>query len=523
MKEKLIFALLLAGLLAAPSLAQVKEDAPVATASITLEEAIRIALKENLNLRTEATNPELMAESLRRSRAIFAPTLTAGGTISENNSPSSSAIDGANEAKYSTNQQQFSLGVSQLLVTGGTVQADVGLSRNKSSSRFSSYNPALESQLKFSLRQPLLKGFGSMATKYNISMARINQDKALLSLKNTVIGLIYQVETAYWNLVSATRSVEVTRKSLELARDLLRQNELQVKVGVSAPMDVLTAKAEVASRESELIQAESDVQTAAESLRRILNYRASEVPLASGDLPAFAPVVPDFSALLQQALENRPEVATAKIDLKGKHLDVRYYRNQLRPDLALTASYYTTGLSGDRLLVEGNVFGEDATIIGVIPGKLWDAIKDTLNQDYRNYSLGLSLKIPLSNAAARADLNSAKINLERSLLSLKNAEATVYSDVKQVVIDVEKARKSVDATRLARELADEKLVAEQKKLAVGLSTNYLVLQYQRDFSTAQIAELKALIDYNLALSRVHQVTGDSLEYYKVDLDQLASR
>ncbi len=519
MKKTLVAAVLLILWLAIPSPVSAENETPATP--ITLTEAIRLALKENLDLRTELTNPELMAESLRKSRSIFVPVLSASGTMSESNSPSSSAIEGA--AQNSTNRQMFNLGVSQRLITGGTVSAAVDLSRNKSSSRFSSFNPSLNSQLKLSLNQPLLKNLGSLPTRHAILLARINQDKALIALKSTVIGLVYQVETAYWNLVHATRSVEVTRKSLELARDLLRQNELQVKVGVSAPMDILTAKAEVASRESELIQAESNVQTTAENLRRILNFRSSDRVLAPGDAPSFASMDSDFNALLERALANRPEIASAKADLKAKDIDVRYYRNQLRPDLALTAAYYTTGLSGDQLLVEGNVFDQNAKIIGVIPGKLWDALKDSLENKYRNFSVGLSLNLPLSNTSARADLAIARIQMERSLLVLKNAEATVYSDVKQVVIDVEKARKSIDATRLARELAEEKLAAEQKKLSVGLSTNYLVLQFQRDFSTAQISELKALIDYNLATSRVHQVTGDTLEYQQVDLEQLVSR
>ena len=135
---------------------------------------------------------------------------------------------------------------------------------------------------------------------------------------------------------------------------------------------------------------------------------------------------------------------------------------------------------------------------------------------YRNYSIGLQLSIPLINTSARADLVQARLNLKQSLLLLKKTESTIYSEVKQIVMDLETNSKIVEANRISRELAEQKLVAEQKKLAVGLSTNYLVLQYQRDFSNAQIAELKSLIDYNLALSRVNKVLGTTLEKHHIE-------
>jgi outer membrane protein TolC len=208
------------------------------------------------------------------------------------------------------------------------------------------------------------------------------------------------------------------------------------------------------------------------------------------------------------------------LDLKSKNIDVRYYRNQMLPNLQLTASYYTSGLSGDQLIWDGNPLFPESTIIGVNKGGISDSLRDALKNLYRNYSIGLQLSIPLKSTSARADLAQARLNLEQSLLLLKKTESTIYSEVKQIIMDLETNAKIVEANRISRELAEQKLVAEQKKLAVGLSTNYLVLQYQRDFSNAQIAELKSLIDYNLALSRVNKVLGTTLEKHQIAFSEM---
>ncbi|MBN2347069.1 MAG: TolC family protein, partial [Candidatus Aminicenantes bacterium] len=378
--------------------------------------------------------------------------------------------------------------------------------------------PRYNSTLTFSLAQPLLKNFGLTATKRNIYIARNNKDISLFTLKQKVIDLIYAAEEAYWNLVYSHQNLEVKQKSLQLAKDLLKQNEIQVRVGVSAPMDILTAQAEVAARESEALQASSQIQTYEENLRRILNISQMPEAIVPGDNPRFIPVQADFNNFLQEALEKRPDIEQVRLDLKSKNIDVRYYRNQQLPDLQLTASYYTKGLSGTAQDVDFSLLpaGSSGDIIG---SELSDALRDVLKNLYKNYSFGLQLSLPIFNTSARADLIQARMNLEQTLLRLKKTESTIYSEVKQIIMDLETNAKIVEANRISRELAEQKLAAEQKKLSVGLSTNYQVLQYQRDYANAQIAELRSLIDYSLAMSRVNKVLGTTLEKHGIEFKE----
>jgi outer membrane protein TolC len=514
--KKLLFVCLLVLSLALMTLAQEQQ-----IKSMTLAQVIEQALKNNLDLQIEISNPEIAQAIWDKNTAIFIPTLSANFRSGSTTTPSSTVITGADIEKADSG----SLGVtlSQNLLLGGSLDVTLDNSRRSTNSRFSNINPSYNSQLTFNLTQPLLKNFGLTATKRGIYLARHSHEKSIFALKQQVIDLIYQTEEAYWNLVYSHQNMAVKEKSLQLAKDLLKQNEIQVKVGVSAPMDILTAQAEVASRESEMLQARSQIQTYEENLRRILNMSQMPEAIIPEDKPLFTPVQADLNDFLQTALEKMPDIEQVRLDLKSKNVDVRYYRNQLLPNLQLTASYYTKGLSGTPQDVDNILIADSSTGAGVIGGNLSDSLRDALKSLYKNYSFGLQLSIPLFNTSAKADLIQARLNLEQSLLLLKKTESTIYSEVKQIIMDLETNAKIVEANRISRELADQKLAAEQKKLSVGLSTNYLVLQYQRDFANAQIAELRSLIDYSLALSRVNKVLGTTLEKNNIEFNDFLAK
>jgi outer membrane protein TolC len=514
MKKALFMLILIFGL----NLLHTAEEKPIQ--NLSMEEAIVKALKNNLDLQIEMTNPEIARQMVDKSAAIFVPVFGANFNHNQRNSPSSTQLDGG--LLVSSGNSTLSFNLSQQIALGGTVSIRLDNTRSSTTSRFSTFNPYYNSTFSLTLNQPLLKGFGTSVTKMNIYVAQNNQQKSILALKQQIIDLIYSVEDAYWSLVYAYQNLDVINKSLDLARELLKQNEIQVKVGVSAPLDILTAKAEVASRESDQIQAENQVRLYEENLRKILNITDLKGTLKPVDTPVFATIAADFDKFLLTALEKRPDIGQVRMELKSKNIEVKYYRNQLLPDLQVSASYYTSGLAGDRLIFEGDpLFG--GTVIGVIKSDVWASMKDVLSNVYRNYSFGLQLSVPLKNDSARADLIQAQLALKQTLLQLKQTESTIYSDVKQIVMDIEYGLKLVDATRISRELAEQKLISEQKKMAVGLSYNYLVLQFQRDLANARIAELKAMIDYNLSMARINKVLGETFEKHRIEFSDFLQK
>ena len=480
-----------------------------------LQNAIVTALENNLDFKIEIQNRDYFWESLRSSKSIFIPSLTIEASKRETNRPSSDFLSGADVQQNESESLDISL--NQQIALGGTLGVRLSNSRQSSNSAFSTINPALYSTLQLTLNQPLLKGFGSLATKQEIYIAANDFRKNDLSLKNNLINLIYQVEEAYWNLVYAHQNLEAQKKSLQRAEDLLRQNEKRVRVGAAPRIDVLEAKAEVASYESQLIQAENSILTAEEQLKKILNISQSAAALKPTDAPEIAPFETDFNTFLKDALENRPDILQARLDLDSYGIRVRYARNQMLPDLQLTATYYSTGRGGDQLIFDPNSspFDLNRPVIGVISKDLMDALDELASNKYRNYSIGLSLTIPLSFAREKAQLAQAKINMKKAMLNLKKVENTIYSELKQALKELESNRKLVESNQIALELQEQKLKAEEKKLSVGMSTNYQVLSYQRDFASAQSNALQSAINYNLTLARIHRIIGGTLTQHNI--------
>lgn len=479
---------------------------------LSLKEAIVFALKNNLNLQVEMTNTEYFWYALKINKSIFIPTLEISGNTSESNTPSTSAFAGADITTNERSSLEFKL--TQPLMLGGALEFSLDNSRTETNSIYSTINPSLTTLMTFSISQPLLKNFGLLATQKDIYIAANEYNKYKHQLRQSIIDLVYSVEEAYWNLVYAYQNLEATKMSLQRSKDLLRQNEIKVKVGIAAKIDILEAQAEVASYESQLIQAEQTIQTTEEHLKKILNMSKITDILLPSNKPEAKKIGTDFDSFLLEALQKRPDIERARLDLKNYNIYVKYYRNQLLPNLELTASYYTTGQGGDQLIFDVNPFygGE---IIGVVSKDIWKTWQDNMSNLYQNYSVGLRLSIPLSLSKEKSQLAQARINLKKAFLELKNVENTIYSEVKDVMKEIESNLKLVEANKIALQLEEQKLRAEEKKLSVGLSTNFQVLNFQRDYANAQTNALKSTIDYNLSIAKLNKILVRTFEYYHI--------
>ncbi len=487
---------------------------------LSLKDVIFQALKNNIDLKIEMTNMENARLSKEINDTIFIPSFSINAGTSETNRPSSGILSGADINK--NENINLDLKLDQKYALGGTFSIELKNSRGKSNSIFSTINPVLSSELSFSISQPLLKGFGTFATKKDILISINEHIRSKHQLKKAIIDLIYNVEDYYWNLVYRIQSMNATKKSLKKAKKLLKQNELRVKVGISAPIDILEAKAEVASYESQLIQAEQNVQIAENNLKKILNITTEKYVINPKDKPETEKIPVDFNGFLLEALNNRPDIKRAKLNMKNNRILVKYARNQMLPDIQLTASYYTTGQGGDQLIYgPGSIF-EARPIIGVIKKDVWNTINDTISNVYKNFSVGINLTLPLSMKKEKAELMRSKLNLKSSFLSLKKVENDVYSEVMEVVKELETNLKLVDSNRIALKLEEQKLKAEEKKLSVGLSTNYQVLNYQRDFSNAQTNSLKSIIDYKLTVAKINKILARTFRVYNISFSDIGN-
>jgi outer membrane protein TolC len=505
-------------LMATGSLAQQEER----ILSLSLEDCILKAMKNNLNVAVEVLNPELSDISVSLAKEKFMPNLSFNYLKRDTNTAAYSFLDAAE--KVSTQYNNYSAEISQLIPTGGSYSLVLEGDMNDTNRNFQKINPRYGNTLTFSFTQPLLKNFGFKVSRREIIVAKNNRDISENTFKRTLQDTIYSVEEAYWNLVYSIENLKVRQRSLKLAKDLLERNKKAVEVGSLAPIEILNAQADVATREADILEAEAMVKNNEDLLKTIINLAAEEegvdlVKITPKDKPAYEKTEANLDEALFAALQNRPDLNATRIDLKNKEFDLDYNRNQLLPDLSLQASYWSPGVTGDLILYENDDALRGA-VIGTVPGTPSDALKDAFNFKYQNWSVGVTLTIPINSILSRAAYAQARVNLDQAMLRLKNQEQQIFLEIKTAVRAVQTNFKRAQAYKVARELAERKLEAEEEKLRVGLSTNYFVLQYQRDLATAQTQELKAIVDYNLSLALLSKASGVSLKDKNIEISEI---
>jgi len=216
---------------------------------------------------------------------------------------------------------------------------------------------------------------------------------------------------------------------------------------------------------------------------------------------------------MKTALENRPEYAQSKIDLKNKNIQVEYKKNQLYPTLDLIGSLKLNGISGD---AEDVAFGGSVSRSG-FGGDYFKSYDRLTSGNYYDWSVGLSLQIPIGNRASNSSYIAAKLDVEKGIKSLKNLEHQISVEVREAVRSIDTNKKRVNTTAVSRRLAEEKLSAEEKKFDVGMSTSFNVVEYQRDLIAAKTREISAIIDYNKSLLNLEKVKGTILEKNNIEL------
>ena len=492
--------------------------------SLSLEDCLMKAMKNNLNIAVAVLNPELADISVSRARERFFPTLSLNVGNRSTEQASFSWIEAADSVI--SKRTDYSTTISQLIPTGGNFSLSLTNYTNDSNRITNTINPVYSSTLRFNFTQPLLRNFGFKINRQEIIIAQNNMDMSENQLKRVLQQTIYSVEEAYWNFVYSIEMLKVRIQSLNLAQDLLEKNRKSVEVGTMAPIEILSAQSAVATREADILAAEAQVRNNEDILKSVINIAAEGKGADLAEIiPTEKPVYEKKEVTLEEslltAMENRPDLQATRIDLKNRELNIGYAKNQLLPGLSLQASYWSPGISGDRVPFE-NPFDPGATVEEV-EGSPSDAIKDAFGLKYPNWSVTLTLDIPLNSFVSRAAFAQAQVNLEQSLLQLKNQEQQIYLEIKNSVRAVQTDYKRVQAYKVARELAGKKLTAEEERFRVGLTTPYFVLQYQTELSTAQSNELNAIIAYNLSLARLNRATGVSLKEKNIRFTEIIER
>jgi outer membrane protein TolC len=450
--------------------------------SLSLQDCILIALKNNLGIESAVLSPMLADSYVAWAKEKFLPRLSFGFSRQANSSASYSFIEAAETVTSQSND--ISASVWQAIPSGGSVSVSLSGYKSQSNRSFQTINPRYGSTLSFSVTQPLLRNFGPRMSRRDIIISQNNKDISERQLQSVLLDTVFKVEQAYWNLIYAIENLKVKQQSLELARDLLSKNKREVEVGMVAPIEILSAEAEVATREADILQAEIAVTNGEDLLKTIINLAAEEgtapARIVPSDQPTQEPRSVSLDEALRTAMEMRPDLQATRVGLKNKELNVAYAKNQTLPDLSLYTSYWSPGISGTQLIyLDDNPL--TGVVIGKLPGGASAALRDALGLRYETGPWDPGQR-PRVLFYLPAQYETSRISYEQSLVDLKTLEQQIFSRSDRGPGHGDQLQNACSAIERPGSRS-RKLEAEEKKLKVGLTTNYVVLQYQRDWPT----------------------------------------
>ncbi len=493
---------------------QVPPTAEGAVLALQIEEAVAMALEKNLDIAVERLNPVSVDWTLRSLQANFNPQATSTlGFNSTYQLPTSQLIGGQ---RVKSDQTTWNFGVNQSLPWLGTsysVSFNNRLQDNNNS--FITFNPQYNSTLQAQIVQPLLRGRAVDNTRTQITVTRINREISELQLRTTVVNTLAEVRNAYWDLVFANEVVDTARRSLELADKLVEDNKIRVEVGTLAPIDVVQAEAEAASRRQTLALLEAQARTAELTLKQLIVSGTADPVWGMRLNPTDRPTIVEQPVPLEQALRNalaaRTDLTERRRNLESIEANLALLRNQRMPSANLVANYGGQGIGGTRIIRQGT----GGPIIEEIPGGYQDALDLLWRREYPTWTAQVQISYPIGGNPQAAQYERALIGQEQSLTQIRSLELQIAAEVTNARLQVEANRQRVEAARIARDLSQRRLEAEQSKFDVGLSTNYFVVQAQRDLLTAENTELRATLDYQQSLvdfERIQLTSGRGVTF-----------
>ena len=497
---------------------------------ISLAHSVVLVLQNNLEVKVERLTPLIREEEVRREAEVFfAPRLNFEASADRSQKPAGSVLAGAQVA----NIKNFDVntGVSTRSTTGGIVSLDFKNKRFETNSAFQLFEPQYTAELALTLTHPLLKNFGIGFNEVRIKVAQNNMAISKYQLKAMVMSLVVNVQQTYWDLVFATNDLATRRRSLEVAQHLQRRTQEMVNQARLPAIALLQAKTAVLEREIDVVAGVNAFEDDQARLKALLNLEKvlppAEYTLIPTDLPLQEPTTVSVSQGLKNAMEKRPELFQARLDQENRLLGVKFAQNQRLPELNFVGSIGLSGLAGTptstplTTLTVGGI-----PVVNILPdgqstesfdGGYTEALGQLFSGNFLSYKVGLSLQIPLGNGIARSELAKARLEVEKSKMTLETLEQNLTLEVEGVARGVNSRLKTIEGARALRDLVSRKLAMAQEGLELGVSSVTDVLEAQKNLSMAQRDELKTVIEYNKMLILWEKTTGVALERFHIEL------
>ncbi len=531
---------------------------------LSLEDAISLGLENNLSIAVERYVPWLdeasllYAKSGANGRIQFDPTVTSNLALEEAKTPINNPIFAGITTQITSpvalenHITTANFGYTQGFATG--TQALVTFNNSREATNFGGFdlfNPYEQSTLTVELTQPLLNGFGRIANTRYIIEAKNNVKVGESQFAQQVITTVTQVATDYWELVFARENVKVEQVAVAADQQLYNNNKKQLEIGTMAPLDVITAQSQLATDQQALVQA----QTTQLLDETTLLVAITKDPL-SGTLDGvqivpttsiFNPNIENISldAAVKEAWQKRPELQQAALSLKNAGVEVKATRNSLLPQLNLFGEYQAAGLGGvitpatptGAFFAESPIFLPSAVLpdgtipVGTVPigisgeplttrgtpirGGLSDDLDAMIRGRYPTFEAGVNLTLPIRNRAAQANNATAQLNEREQEVQYLQTQNTIVLNVRQALITLVQDRAAITAAEEARVYAQQSYDDEVKRLQLGTSTAFTVIQKQQLLTVAEGTELRDRINLIEAELNFNQAMGRTLDVHNI--------
>ena len=493
--------------------------------SLTLNEAITLALENNKDIEVTRKNVKIAEYDLLAARGVYQPRFT-GQTYYDRSRVPNVSIFSSNQ---STTQGSFvgNAGVTGYVPSFGTVlRGDFNNTRLTTNNPISILSPQNNANLTFSLTQPLFRGRSFDQNRRVIEIAKRNLSLTDVQFRQRSIDIIAAVQRAYWDLTYALRNLQVQRDGVKDAKDQLAHNRRLVDEGQLAPIDIVAADTQVANFEQAVYDALNVVTQAENNLKNLIApsrtdalWSESVTPVDPVDIDAPSTTLTEA---LTAALQNRPELEINQAQKDINKIDQRLYRELKKPQVDLVASYSSAGIGGSQNPDFNPSFPtpcntnpnspacqQQQANLAALTGNPYSGI---FQNKYPTYRVGVQFNLPLfGDKTAGAQLGRALVEGERLETQRQQIEQNIQVDVRNALQTLRTAEARLRAAAISRENSAKQYESEQRKLDNGQSDIYRVLERQTALTTARSNELRAQTELNKAVSDLQRATGNSLK------------
>ena len=473
---------------------------PGVRVELTLDDAVKRALERNLDIAVERLNPQTYDFALASLQANYRPVFNSNYGMRSATSFTRSQTAGGDILITDTFTGNNGI-LQNVKWGGGSFAVAFNNNRQAQSDLFATRNPAISSNLNFVYVQPVLRNFRIDGTRTQLKVTQINQQISESQLRATIVRTVANTRNAYWDYVFTIQAAEVAERSLQLATKLVEDNQARVEVGTLAPLDVVQAQAEQATRRQAVATTQAAVRTAELALKRLIvngtddpYWVANVEPV---DRPTYSTESLDVADAVRKALSTRTDIDQSRKQIESNDVSIKNLSDQRLPALDVTASYGLAGIGGPQFVrPPGAALGAPPS--QVIPGGFSDTLSTLFNQKAPTWNFAANFSYPLGTSTADANLARARVQQRQTIAQARALELQIATEVTNAALLVESNRERLQAAQVAREFAEKRLEAEQSRFEVGLSTNFFVVQAQRDLRDSENSELRALLDYRRA-------------------------